>query len=195
MTLKWITLIGLAVAPGQERNRADELLRQPVRRRLLDIISDQPGIHASELCRQADESWGSVQYHLSLLRRASLIKSVTSGRERRFFSSTLDNGLARRLALVRQGRRYEIADFIQQNPGCRQVDVCEALGVSRKTFRAAIDSLANEELVVERKGQRNNLYYPQQDLDPVLNMHTGDPAAVHDLGLDSLSNEGRDLYR
>ncbi len=195
MSIKWIVAVSLLSNSGSERDRTQELLRQPVRRRLLDIISDQPGIHASELCRQADESWGSVQYHLSLLRRASLIKSVTSGRERRFFSSSLDSGLARRLALVRQGRRYEIADFIQQNPGCRQVDVCEALNVSRKTFRAAIDSLADEKLVVERKGQRNNLYYPQQDLDPVLNIHSADQRADPQLEPGSFQSEGRDLYR
>ncbi len=194
MMLKWIAAIGLLSTSGNDRDRADDLLRQPVRRRLLDIIADQPGIHASELCRQADESWGSVQYHLSLLRRASLIKSVTSGRERRFFTSSLDSGLARRLALVRQGRRYEIADFIQQNPGCRQVDVCDALGVSRKTFRAAIDSLAEEKLVIERKGQRNNLYYPQEDLDPVLTMHGNDVKGAQDLVPGAFDSHGRDLY-
>ncbi|MGB0653674.1 MAG: winged helix-turn-helix transcriptional regulator [Thermoplasmatota archaeon] len=162
MDLKLLSLIGLAGVRGRD------LLSQPVRRRLVDLISDQPGIHASELCRQADESWGAVQYHLSLLDKADLIKSVSSGRERRFFRGGVEDGLARRLALVRQGRRQEIAEFIGANPGCRQVDVCKALGVSRKTFRAAINSLSDEGLVLERKGQRNNIYYPQAALQPVL---------------------------
>src|SRR5438552_16700813 len=113
------------------RVSGEDLLDQPLRRRLLDIIESRPGIHASELCRSAGEPWGTVQYHLSLLHKGEMVTSVEAGRERRFFPSEVDPRTAKLLALIHQGRRTEIASYIRDHPGARQVDICRALAVSR----------------------------------------------------------------
>lgn len=147
---------------------ADRLAQQPVRRRLLSLIAQKPGIHASELCREAGEPWGTVQYHLSLLHRGEMVTSVEAGRERRFFPSEIDPARARLLALMHQGRRGEIAAFIRENPGARQVDICMALDVSRKTFRASVAPLVEAGLVVERKGLQSNRYFPDAQLAPLM---------------------------
>lgn len=147
---------------------AENLLDQPMRRRLLALIGEHPGIHASQLCREAGEPWGTVQYHLSLLHKGDLVTSVEAGRERRFFPGEIDPARARLLAMLHQGRRQEIARFIQENPGTRQVDICDALDVSRKTFRSSIEPLLGEGLVHERKGLQSNRYFPQESLAPTL---------------------------
>ncbi|MEA3143749.1 MAG: hypothetical protein QOG31_1073 [Thermoplasmata archaeon] len=140
------------------------LLDQPLRRRLLDIIGARPGIHASELARESGEPWGTVQYHLSLLHKGQAVTSVETGRERRFFPHEVDPARARLLALLGQGRRPEIATFIRDHPGARQIDICDALDVSRKTFRNSIEPLVEEGLVQERKGLQSNRYFPQPPL-------------------------------
>lgn len=137
------------------------LLEQPLRRRLLDLIAQQPGIHASQLCRTSGEPWGTVQYHLSLLHKGEMVTSVEAGRERRFFPSEVDPHRAHLLALLHQGRRSEIASFIRDHPGSRQVDICEALGVSRKTFRSSVEPMVEEGLVHERRSLQDNRYFPQ----------------------------------
>lgn len=147
---------------------AERLSQQPVRRRLLSLIAQKPGIHASELCREAGEPWGTVQYHLSLLHRGEMVTSVEAGRERRFFPSEVDPARARLVAMLHQGRRGEIAAFIQEHPGSRQVDICNALDVSRKTFRSSVGPLVEEGLVLERKGLQSNRYFAQQPLAPIL---------------------------
>lgn len=148
---------------GQER-----LLDQPMRRRLADLIARKPGIHASELCREAGEPWGTVQYHLSLLHKGDLVRAVEAGRERRFFPHSVDPGKARLLALMNQGRRPEVARFIRDHPGARQVDVCDALDVSRKTFRNSVLPLVAENLIQEKRGLQNNRYFPLAGLDALL---------------------------
>lgn len=159
----------LAAAQGLfGRVTGPELLEQPMRRRLLQIIEEKPGIHASELCRASGEPWGTVQYHLSLLHKGELVTTVEAGRERRFFPHQVDLGRARLLAILHQGRRIEIATFIQGNPGARQVDICDALSLSRKTFRHAIEPLVEEGLVQERKGLSFNRYFPEQPLGQAL---------------------------
>ncbi|MEK6976346.1 MAG: hypothetical protein AABY18_08400 [Candidatus Thermoplasmatota archaeon] len=139
-----------------------------MRRRLADLIANRPGIHASELCREAGEPWGTVQYHLSLLQKSELVRAVEAGRERRFFPSGMDAGRARLLALMNQGRRPEVAQFIRENPGTRQVDVCDALDVSRKTFRNSVQPLVAENLVQERRSLQNNRYFPLQGLGELI---------------------------
>ena len=165
------------------------LLEQPMRRRLLSLIESHPGIHASELCREAGEPWGTVQYHLSLLHKGAMVTAIDSGRERRFFPSETDPAKARLLALLTQGRRPEIANFIRANPGARQVDVCDALGISRKTFRNSVIPMMAEGLVAEKRGLQSNRYFPLAGLDPLLSEFPGaaipvtpEPAgAGHDL--------------
>lgn len=154
------------------------LLTQPVRRRILDLIKRRPGIHASALCREAGEAWGTVQYHLALLGQGDLVTTVASGRERRYFAEGIDPDKARIMGVLSQGRRPEIARFIRDNPGSRQVDVCNGVSVSRKTFRASIAPLVDAGLVSERKGLQTNRYFPDQDLEGLLEGGRGPPSDV-----------------
>ncbi len=158
-----LLFIGQSLTGGR-----DELLQQPVRRRLWDLIRRSPGIHASQICRDSGEAWGTVQYHLSLLHKGDLVTSYESGRERRFFPSGIDEQKARMMATLTQGRREEIARFILENPGIRQVDVCDAVNVSRKTFRSSIQPLVDAGLVQERKGLQTNRYFPEEPLGGLL---------------------------
>jgi predicted transcriptional regulator len=148
--------------------QAEALLQQPLRRRLLDLIQERPGVHASELCRQAGEPWGTVQYHLSLLRKTNLVSALDAGRERRLFPIGMDPAHARLLAILNHGRRGEIAAYIQHHPGSRQVDICDAVDVTRKTFRLAVRPLVDEHLVFERRGLQSTRYFPEAALEPLL---------------------------
>lgn len=137
---------------------------QPVRKKLLGLIRKSPGIHASELARGMDESWGTVQYHLNLLRKADMVQSVEAGRERRFFPDGVESSKIRMMTVLTQGRRSEIAEFIHANPGARQVDICKALDVSRKTFRSSIKPMVEEGLVQEQKGLQVNRYFAEESM-------------------------------
>lgn len=158
-------LFGRVSGPDADLER---LLEQPVRRRLLSMIDSRPGIYASEIAREVDESWGTVQYHLQLLRKADLVNSVVSGRERRFYPDDMDGPKARLLSLLHQGRRPEILDYIRRHPGQRQVDICDALDVSRKTFRTSVRPLVEEGFVEERRGLQSHRYFVTKTLDRIL---------------------------
>lgn len=161
----WYALLGRVTGPDADMDR---IAKQPVRQRLLGLIDQEPGIHASQLCREVGESWGTVQYHLGLLRKAQMVRSVSAGRERQFYPPSVQPEHVRMLALLRQGRREEIAHFIHANPGARQVDICRGLRVSRKTFRASIVPLMEEGLLRERKGLQTNRYFPGDALGGLL---------------------------
>ncbi len=159
--------------PTADRRR---IRNQPTRQRLLDIIQESPGIHASELTREVDESWGTVQYHLGLLRKAELVATVEVGRERRFFPQGVDPTKARLLSLVTHGRRGEIAAFIRDHPGARQVEICKALSVSRKTFRSSVTPLIEEGLLEEQRSLQSNRYFASSALETLDAVGPVDPA-------------------
>jgi predicted transcriptional regulator len=152
---------------------ASDLLGQPVRRRLWDIIRLKPGIHASQLCRESGEAWGTVQYHLSLLSKGDLVTSQEAGRERRFFQTGIDEKRAHVVSLVRQGRRPEIAQAILASPGLRQIDLCDSVKVSRKTFRSSVQPLVDAGLIRERKGLQTNRYFPEDGLESLVSDSAG----------------------
>jgi predicted transcriptional regulator len=144
------------------------LAEQPLRARLLQMIEQKPGMHASGLQRETGEPWGTVQYHLSLLEKAELVAAVDTGRERHFFPPGMDTRRTKLVAMLGHGRRGDVARFIREHPGARQVDVCQGVDMSRKTFRASIGELVAEGLIEERLGVQSNRYYPGSELDSLL---------------------------
>jgi DNA-binding transcriptional ArsR family regulator len=69
--------------------RLDDLLRalsDPTRRRLLAMVSREPGLTTAELAQRTDAMtrWG-VMKHLQVLAGAGLIQSMPEGRNRRHF--------------------------------------------------------------------------------------------------------------
>lgn len=158
--MNWI-LFAQAMAP-------EPLLMQPVRQRLMGIIRRRPGLAATELRREVGEAWGTVQYHLALLQESHMVTTVEAGRGRLFFADGVDPQRARLIGALHQGRRQEIAHFIRDHPGVRQVDLCHAVSVSRKTLRASISALVEAGLVLEHKSLRENRYFAQEPLEELL---------------------------
>ncbi len=140
----------------------------PLRERLMRMIEDRPGQHAMELCRNSGESWSTVQYHLSLLQKGEMVTSVEAGRTRRFFPPEMDERRVRLMAMLQDGRRLEVAQSILSEPGRRQVDICDEVGISRKTFRNAVGPLVEEGLLAERRGLRDNRYFPGEPLSELV---------------------------
>ncbi len=76
-------------------NTADNLdavfqaLAHPDRRRILDIVRQQPGGNVKSVCRHFDVSRIAVLKHLTVLERADLIVSQRDGRDRRLYMNTV----------------------------------------------------------------------------------------------------------
>lgn len=144
------------------------LPRQPLRQRVMGLIRREPGIHASQICRETGQPWSTVQYHLRLLQQTEMVTSVDTGRERGFFPDDIDAEKANLVMLLREGRKEAIARLIQAQPGIRQVDICRAAPVSRKAFRRSVDSLIEAGLVAEHRGLQTNRYFPGAELRDLL---------------------------
>lgn len=63
----------------------NEAQRHPLRRALLDLIRQNPGLHVHALAGSANVGEGRARYHLEFLERHELVVSRRVGRERRFW--------------------------------------------------------------------------------------------------------------
>lgn len=53
----------------------------PVRERLVALVSQHPGLNKSDACRQLAVAWGTLAYHVRMLRAAGLLVAEAHGRE------------------------------------------------------------------------------------------------------------------
>ncbi len=66
---------------GAGRSEA-RVLESALRRQIVDIIRQEPGIAIGGLLEKLPVGWGTVYHHLSKLERGGIVRCVTSGRRR-----------------------------------------------------------------------------------------------------------------
>jgi predicted transcriptional regulator len=153
----------VAAAPA-ETPTPRTLLDQPMRRKMMDIIRREPGIKISQLCRETTAGWGTIKYHLHLLRRAGLIVARNTGRDCLLFTSDVpEEDLAAKEAL-RRGRAGHLARAIADTPGASQKELCERIHMTRKIIRRYVELLSQAGLVSEKREAQFQRYYPGPSL-------------------------------
>ena len=88
-----------------------ELLEQPTRSSIFELIKRNPGLHFRAICRVLDKKMGVVQYHISVLENAGLIRAIRDGRYKCFFSTDGENVNPEDRDVVRD----TLSDFIKTN--------------------------------------------------------------------------------
>ena len=75
-------------------SKKDEVLDQETRRTIYELIRDNAGLHFRKICRLLDKKMGVVQYHVSVLEKNNLIRSIRDGRYKCFFATENDDTIA-----------------------------------------------------------------------------------------------------
>lgn len=125
-------LLGLLGIAGFSRIHDDEVLEHPMRRRIHDLIQEQPGIHASELTRRLGVGWGTVVHHLEKLEKARLVAVRRIHHQRCYFQ--IGGRVARTdmeaAGAVRTGSAQAIAQYVATHPMTSQKNMAGSLGMS-----------------------------------------------------------------
>jgi|GEM_PF-2281732 len=154
---------------GYSKLQKDRLLDNKVREQLLDAITHDPGVGATDLARRTDIGWGTVVYHLTVLERNGLVSSLVDGRHRRFFPvGTIDFSRRGQLAVLKNERTKALYLRIAQDPGIIQEALAANVGLTRPAAIWHLQRLEGSGLVGRvRKGRRVH-YYPNESpaVDP-----------------------------
>lgn len=127
------------------------------RRRILDAVGREPGIHKSELCRRLELGWGTVSYHLDVLCRDERVRILEDGREARIFDGDLPENQMVWIASLREELGQSLVARLQELPGSRLKELATSLGASRKVVRRHLDRL-HEGGLVTAQGEHHPRY-------------------------------------
>jgi WD40 repeat protein/DNA-binding MarR family transcriptional regulator len=126
--------------------------KHPLENRMRELIYDyielKPGENYSTIKKTLGLANGTLVYHLKILKKENLIKSVSDGRYKRFYPFESDE-LDQTMIYDHDGPQMltdlqmKIIQKIEEQPEITQVEVARSLGVSRQVINYHILKLSN----------------------------------------------------
>jgi len=150
-----LMIIVLLLLTMYARHRRSELLDNMNRKHLFEVIKEKPGIHFSELQRELDLKQGVLSYHLNVLEKNELVKSVQDGTFRRFY--LYDEKIEFEFRLHEMQKK--ILFIISQRPGITQSNISKRLGRNRMVVNYHLKILLETGILhMEREGRETHCY-------------------------------------
>jgi predicted ArsR family transcriptional regulator len=150
------------------------------RRRILAMVAEQPGIHKSDVGRRLGLAWGTVGYHVGVLQRQGHLRTYTHGRQVHLFLPAVPPQHMQWLSALRHD--VGILSILAERSEARMPELGARLGLSRRTIRRRIESLAMAGLVRREGPARSRVRLLLSDLPPI-------PAAPANAPADGLAPE------
>ncbi|MHB8632845.1 MAG: ArsR family transcriptional regulator [Thermoplasmatota archaeon] len=125
---------------------------------VLGLVEREPGIHKSALKRELGLGWGTISYHLEMLRRRGAIKMRAQGRQVGVFPSRVPDGHMPWLAALREAVPQGILTRLAERPEARIDELSEDLGLSRRIVRRHLTDLTAQGLVRGPLGVSRNRF-------------------------------------
>jgi DNA-binding transcriptional ArsR family regulator len=143
---------------GKQKRLA--LLLHPFRRDLYQVLCENPGTYLLELVDMLESPLGTLTWHLRILEREGLVKSIKFAGKRLYFPKMLRSQEAEKAYLtMRSDTAQRIFLFVLNNQGCYQEQMAENLGVHHDTVRWHVSRMEEVGLLkVIREGRKKRHY-------------------------------------
>ncbi len=142
------------------RQKRQTLLLHPFRRDLYQVLCENPGTYLLELVDILESPLGTLTWHLRILEREGLVKSIKFAGKRLYYPKMLRSREAEMAYLtMRSDTARKVFAYVVNNPGCYQEEMAESLGVHHDTVRWHISRMEDVGLVrVEKHGRKKKHY-------------------------------------
>ncbi|MES2154715.1 MAG: winged helix-turn-helix transcriptional regulator [bacterium] len=178
---------GLVVGlPLFSRIARGKLLDNPVRARVHEVITQDPGLSLSDVRTRTGIAWGTAVHHLRRLEDNGMVVSVSQLSRRRYFAADTPAASQRTaMAVVMHPTARRIANLVSQQPGLDQTAICQTLGLNNPSASKHLRQFAGQGLVLVERDGRSRIYRPTiamhsalSLLDPVAAVVTIRPTAL-----------------
>lgn len=153
----FILLVIIAAAAGYNYSRihGHETLNNITRRRIMNYIEANPGIHFRAMQRDLGIGSGTLTHHLHKLEAEEFVKSESDGQMRHYYPAGMKVQPTIHLNLTQQKILYTI----KANPGITPSEIAHKTGLTKKVAYYNVSVLANAGLVaVEKDGRAKRCY-------------------------------------
>ncbi|TFF95973.1 hypothetical protein EU546_02345, partial [Candidatus Thorarchaeota archaeon] len=143
---------------GRQKRMA--LLLHPFRRELYQVLCENPGTYLLELVDILSSPLGTLTWHLRILEREGLVKSIKFAGKRLYYPRMLRSQEAEMAYVTMKSETAQkVFAFVVNNEGCYQEQMAESLGVHHDTVRWHISRMQEVGLVkVIREGRKKKHY-------------------------------------
>lgn len=154
-------LLTVAVAAAiwflYRRLTAEEVLANDLRQRILDLVAEDPGVHASALARRLDVAVTTVLYHVDVLADAGhLTVKRSDGQVTCFPADGAGTILERELVLaLRAPGKSDLLEVLREEPGLNISEAARRLDRNRSTVKRHADELVDRGLVATKADGRS----------------------------------------
>lgn len=171
-----LVLVKLGVSfPLYSRLDREDLLDQPTRRAVYEVLDETEGRSLDELAEAADCSPSTARYHLQRLEDGGLVASAGIQAGHRWFATgSLSPEQMERRAALEVGNSQEVYDQLVDDPGASLSEVADAIGSSPPAVHQIVERLEDVDLVEKHRDGRQVALYPA---DGSLAVSTGEADA------------------
>ena len=143
---------------GKQKRMA--LLLHPFRKELYQVLCENPGTYLLELVDLLESPLGTLTWHLRILEREGLVKSIKFAGKRLYYPKMLRSEEAEMAYLtMRSDTAQKVFAFVVNNSGCYQEQMAEALSVHHDTVRWHVSRMEEVGLIeVIREGRKKRHY-------------------------------------
>jgi predicted transcriptional regulator len=129
---------------------------EATRRRIVERVRDDPGVHFNALVRGLDMAPGQVQYHLKRLLDDRVVAEDCYGRTH-YYPPSFDAWERRALALLRRETSADVVGILLESGAVPATEVAERVGIARSTLSWHVERLVGVGLVEERRDARGRV--------------------------------------
>jgi predicted transcriptional regulator len=130
------------------------------RKRVFDLVVQNPGVHLREIERLTNLPLGVVRYHLDRLQREGLIEPQEDRYFKRFFpKNRIPNVPTETFNVLRQESLRRLVLHLLNSPGSTHQSLKIALQIPGSTLSTYLSILLKKNVVRREKKGKENLYF------------------------------------
>lgn len=143
----------------------DDILAQPTRRKIFEVVGGHPGASAREIQRLSGLAWGETAYHLDQMIRAGVVRRERGGRRDYYFRLDMNWDDRRVLLSLRSRTERQILLVLVAAPGLTLSELREKTQTSLSTASAHLRRLLALGIVLGERVENQRRYravHPQR---------------------------------
>jgi len=150
-----------------EKDLAEKL---EIRKKLLDIIRNKPGIHFREILREAKIAMGELEYHLHVLEKMEIVSKITNTYYTRYYPAyELGVDDKKIMSLLRQKMLRDILLFIIQEEKPNHGEIKQEFRLVKSTASFYLDKLLKNGIIEKEKSGRQ-VFFRVKDPQRILRL-------------------------
>ena len=186
ISMSMVTISGTGKKYSRSSYGTSDVLTQSTRNAIYQNILANEGTHFRKICRDMDRKAGVVQYHISILEKTGLVKSIQNGRYKCFFVTskgrdpsklfekkdelTFDQKSMREkvIAATKRETPKKIISHLNKKPNSSHQEIAQICGVTPQAITFHCQRLGALQLIDSFKVGRQKFYLLTESVSEIM---------------------------